>query len=317
MPFAKSSSRELQIVDPVLSQLARSYRPDGFVGQTVCPTIPVEKDSGLYPVFDDAYWFGDDVDNRVSDRAETPEIDFSWSTESYLCEDYRLKASITKKERRQAHGALRLEENKTELVLTRMAMRRERRIAAMLRDTTNGGQLTGGTSTPSALWDTDAATIEADLLTAKLAVRNKTGILPNTLLIDYEVACRIALQADIREILKYTVDGRLIIGEGEAVLPAKLWGLKVLVANPLVNTAKEGATKSLSSVWGKHARVLYVNPNGGWGKPSVAYQFKAVPEEVDKWSEKDPPVDYVRAWETVDEKVCAPDTGYEFESVIS
>jgi hypothetical protein len=317
MPHTRAA-RELQIVDPVLSNLARSFRPSGFIYDRLFPTVDVELDSGLYPIFDDAYWFGDDVDNKVSDRAETPEVDFRWSTEGYLCEDYRLKATITKKERRQAHQALKLERNKVEFVLTRMAMRRERRGAALLRHTSNGGQLTGGHATPGAKWNTDAATIELDVKNAKVGVYQQTGMVPNTIVIPYLVACEIALQQDIREIVKYTVNGLQVIGEGEAILPKKLWGLEVVVPQgAMVNTAKEGAAMSLSEIYADHVRVLYVAPGGGgWGIPSTAYSFKAEAEVVDRWKDNDPPVENLRAWECVDEKVCAPQLGYEISDVL-
>lgn len=310
--------RDLQVIDPVLTQIARRYEPEGLVYDQLAPAISVDTLSGQYPVWPIGEWYGDEVDNQVSDRATTPEVDFSWSTETYLCSDYRLKASITAQERRQAVQALRLEQSKLSFVLQRMAMRRERRLAALLLPTANGGALTGGGTTPSQLWDTSSATIEADIKTGKLAVYNKTGRVPNTIVIPYNVAAAVAIQEDIRDILKYTVNGSQIIDRGEFILPANLWGMRVLVPRgALVNTAREGAAASLSEVWGKHVRLLYVDAQAGWGVPSVAYSFRAMSQQVDRWSEKDPPVDYIRAWESVDEKVCAPDMGYVLTSTIS
>src|SRR5581483_10181411 len=111
MPSGRAS-RELQIVDVVLSQVARNFVPHGFAYGQVAPTIPVDVISGQYPVYDDAYWFSVEADARMSDRAETPEIELSWSTDSFLCQDYGLKVSITPRERQQAASqgnALRLE----------------------------------------------------------------------------------------------------------------------------------------------------------------------------------------------------------------
>jgi hypothetical protein len=321
MPFTKSA-RDLQVVDPVLSSLARRYTPEGFIYSQLFPTIDVDKDSGLYPVFDDAYWFSDDVDNKVSDRAETPEVDFTWSTEPYLAEDYRLQTTVTRKERRQAHASLRLEQNKLEYLLTRMAMRRERRGAALLRDVSNGGQLTGGVSTPTVKWNAgttaNPATIEKDIKAGKLAVYNKTARVPNTLVLPYLVAAEIAVDPTIREILKYTVNAREVLSTGEFVLPSVLWGMKVVIPQgAMVNTAREGGAKTLAEIYGDSVRLLYVAANGGgWGIPSVAYSFKALPEEVDRFRTDDPPVDHIRAWECVTEKVCAPDVGFEINDVL-
>lgn len=325
MTFAKSSARELQLVDPVLTTIARRFKPEGFIYSQLAPTIPVDVDSGLYPIFDKGSWFRSKSNGRVSDRAETPEIDFSWSTTPYLCEDFRLQATITRKERKQAHPALRLEEQKLEVVLNDMALNRETRLAAKLRDTSFGGLLAGGTATPSVKWDQGTtgspATIEKDVKTGKVAVYRRTGKVPNTLVLPYLVACEVALDPSIREIMKYTVNGQQVIAVGEAILPATLWGMRVVIPmGALVDTGREGAPEptTLTELWGDSVRLLYVDSRGGgWGVPSVAYSFKSLPEEVDKWHDNDPPVDHVRAWECVTEEVCAPELGYELSDTLN
>lgn len=311
--------RDLQIVDPVLTNIARQYRPEGFVADIVAPRIQVEKDSGKYPVFSKESFFGDDSDSgnqtKVSDRAPTPEISFDWSTESYFCEDYRLKFTITDKERRQAHDALRLEQSKLSGLLDRFAIRREIRVATAL--TAGQGIDAGNTTAPSNAWTTDNATIEADIKSGALAVRGKIGRLTNTLVIDLAVAYAVAVQADIREIIKYTLPGDRILIEGAGMLPSVLHRHRVVVADCMRNTAKKGASVSLGAIWSDDARLLYVAENAGWGVPSVAYQFTCMGEEVDRWRDNDPPVDNVRVWEDVDEKVCAPEAGYTLTSLLS
>lgn len=316
MPGTKSP-RQLQIVDAVLTNLARAYKPQGLIYDQVMPTIPVELDSGLYPVFDG--FFDDDTDNKVSDRAMTPEVDFAWSTDSYFCEDYRLKASITAKEERNTNSVIRLRQTKLEGVLTRMALRRERRAAALLRKTTNGGQLNLGAA-PSVNWDQATATIEADIKTGAMAARDVTGMVTNAMIIPFKVAYEMAMQEDIRALLRWDVTGRPqnVLELGDRLLPGVIHGHRVIIAGGMYNSAKEGGTKSLTDIWGDHVRLIYLpNGGGGWGIPSTAYSFKAMPEEVDRWQEKDPPVEYVRAWECLDEKVTAPDLGYEIASVLS
>jgi hypothetical protein len=313
MPGLKSH-RDLQLVDTVLTNLARAYKPKGFIYNEVTASMTVTEDAGRYPIFEG--FFDDDVESKVADRAETPEVDTAYSTDTYYCEDYRLKASITAKERRQAHGALHLEQAKLDTVLIRMAIRRERRIAALLRKTTNGGGLNlgGGVSNK---WNTDAATIELDISAAKSAVYNATGQVPDTLIMPYAVAAAVAVQQDIREIIKYTVNGNDVLSQGEFILPRTLWGLNVVIPQgALRNSAKEGGTRSLSDVWSDNVVLLKRGTNEAWGSPATAYSFRAMPEIVDRWKENDPPVEYVRAWECVDEKIVAPDLGYEITDVL-
>ena len=61
-PFPGRDARDLQIIDPVLTQIARQFRPHGFIYNQVCPTINVQTLSGQFPTYDKAFFFGDDVD---------------------------------------------------------------------------------------------------------------------------------------------------------------------------------------------------------------------------------------------------------------
>lgn len=327
------NSNALQIVDPILTNIARRYEAAGFVYDQLAHRLPVDARSAQYPVF--SGFFGDDSDDieqPIDDRSPTPEISFEWSMDTYLVQDYRLKESITNTERSQAAvmgDPLKLEMSKVKHLRGRMAIRRELRLAKQLRHTANGGQLTGGHHTPSQKWDQDAAVIEVDVETGALAVRGKTGMVTNTMILDLAVAMKVARQQDIRDIVKYTIPGERILAGG-AQLPPILFGHRPLIADVTRNTAKKGATETLSTVYSDNVRLLYVAPEPGWGIPSVAYSFAApidgapAPEPgaegqfevVDRWRENDPPVEYIRAWEALDEKICAPDAGYEIEDVL-
>lgn len=314
MPTTKSPS-ELQVVDSVLTNVARRYEPDGFIYDQIAPTIKVDKNSGRYPTFDEAYWFAPLHDGAVADRAVTPEVDFTWSTDTFYCDNYRLKTSITDEERSQAHAGLRLETSKVQHLMTQMKLNRELRLANMLRKTSNGGDLTLGATT-SNKWNTDAATIEDDIKVGALAVFDATGRAPNTIVIPYKVAYAAAVQQDIRELLKYTVNGQSIIQLGERVLPGELHGMKVVIPKAQYNTAKEGATTSINEIWSDSVRLVYVDPSAGWGIPNTVYRFENLSLTVDRWKENDPPADYIRAWERCDEKTCAAALGYEINDCL-
>lgn len=332
MPTGKAS-RELQVYDPLLTEVARLFKPSGFVYDQIAPAIPVKAISGQYPVFDERYFFADDIETKVGDRSETPEIELVWSTESYLCEDYALKASITPRERQQTNvtgDAIRLESTKVSQVQTRMALRRERRLASALRKTSNGGDLSLGAAAGTA-WATSTA-IESDVKTAKLAVYNATGLTPNVLLLPYAKAYDMATNATLRDIFKYTInaDRFFKLGSGpegdDLLLPEVFHGLRLVVPRgAMYHSGNVKATKSLTEIWGATARILYVDPNADWGVPSVAYSFwhPALTVQgdggsgpvVDTWSENDPVKDLYRVTECVDEKVTAPDLGYELTGI--
>lgn len=313
----------LQIVDPVLTSIARRYAPNvgGFISDRLMPAIPTATLSAQYPIFDESYWFAQLTDNKYEDRSPTKEVNFTWSTDTYLCEEYALKTSITELERLQAHPAIRLERSKTEFLNLQMALAREIRAAAILDVISAGGGITSAnTFDANPNWDQATATIEADIKTGVLAVYDKIGYVPNTLVIPYKVAYAMAVQEDIRAILTYNTTGvsRDPLVLGDRLLPAVIHGMDVVIpTGAQKNTAAEGATKSITEIWGDKVRLLYVDPSATWGQPSVAYRMVHTAPTVTRWRQADPDVEYVRQMERVDEKITAPDAGYVISGALS
>jgi hypothetical protein len=349
----------LQFVDMVLSNVAKQYRPTGFLYDEIVSPMSVEYNTGRYPVFDPAYFFSTGGNLNVADKAATPVVDFQWSHDVYQCLDYRLQTIITRKEMVQAHPALRLDYSKTVGLLTQFALNREVRLATKLQSTTSGGQFTNAdATTPTVKWDAGVsgteATIQKDLQTAALTVYKTCGRWPNTLIINKQIALAIAADFTVRETIKYLV-GPTVVREGGGagtsgnygILPDTLYGFRVLVADgTLYNKNRPGQSASLTDIWGNQARLVYRPDTPEWGIPAKVYSFRgrvldgaadtqppatvlptgdggAEPggsggwAVVDRWWDYDPPAEHIRAWECVDERVVAPETGIVIPTVVT
>lgn len=343
----------LQLVDEVLSNLAKQYRPDGFIYDQIVSPIPVEYNIGRYPVFDPSTFFASGGALEVADDAPTPIIDFNWSHDVYQCIDRRLQTRLTRKESLQAHPSLRIDVSKTMGLLTVFATNRELRLATRLRAQSNGGQITNAAITPSHAWDSGAlATIQGDIQSGVLLAMKNCGKRPNTIVFDYEVALAIANDPTVKTQLQYRIGPEILsnqladmLGGANGVLPPKLFGLQVVVADgTLFNQARPGQAMSLAGVWGQSARLIYRDPNPQWGTPATAYSFRGRVTDgptqapslvmptgdggqepgpasdwaiVDRWWDYDPPGEHIRAWECVDERIVAPELGVEIQSVLS
>lgn len=321
MPPAKAPA-SLQVYDPVLSNLARRYTPEGFIARRLLPDIPVKTLSGQYPTFPREWWYRIQVtDNRTSDRAPAKEIDFEWSMDKYFCEEYGLKISLTDLEEQQAIPELLLRQQKTEVLTHQMEFAHEVRVAALLLQSSLGGELTGGTHVPGTKWDA-AGDPEADFKTGSLAMYRKIGRRPNLAVIPFEVAYALATNATFRALLRYDATGkpRDFIEVGDRVIPGVIHGMNIVVPEGAqMDTAGEGAADqaNLSEIWGKHVRLLRTNPGAKWGDPAVAYTMIHTPKRVTRWTQVDPDIEYAREQERYDLKVVAPDAGYTIASVIS
>jgi hypothetical protein len=316
-------ARALQVYDPVLTNIARSYRPKGFIESQVLPSIPISLLGGIYPIFDEAYWFGAEVDAEIRDRSPAKEVDFSWSTDPYLAKEYALKVSITELEELQAEPILRLRQNKTTFLSTRMQLLREIRAAALLETIANGGGITSANAaTPGTNWDISTATIEADIKTGVLAIYDAIGQAPNKMIIPFKVAYAMAVNPTIRAQLQYQITGRTenanFLEVGGRVLPSVIHGMEVVIpVGAQKNTAREGAAKAITEIWGDDVRLLFANPGAEWGEPTVAYKLVHTAPRVTRWNQVDPDVEYVREMERVAEKVVAPDAGYLLHDLLT
>lgn len=356
-------STGLQFVDEVLTNVAKQYRPQGFLYDQIVAPQQVEFNIGKYPVFDPAYFFSLGGRLNVADDAPTPIVDIQWSKDVYQCQDYRLQTRLTRKELNQAHPVLKLDYSKTLELLTIFASNREYRLAQKLAPTTNvdsllniQGQFTNTGSTPSVKWDQGTtgspASIQKDLQAAALVVYKQCGIWPNTLVIDKPVALAIASDPTIQTMIQYLIGTRILAegggagsSGGKGILPDTLFGFKILVADgTLYNSARPGQAASLNGTWGNNARLIYTDPAAQWGKPATVYSFRgrvtgssAQPPQavmpsgdggqepgptaawaiVERWYDMDPPAEHIRAWECVDERVVAPETGILIPTVLN
>src|SRR5215831_18618245 len=178
----------LQLVDDVLSNLAKQFRPDGFLYDQICTPIQVNHAFGRYPVFDPSNFFATGGDLTVADDAPTPLVDFNWSHDNFSCFTRRLATRITQEEALQAHPAMRLEYSKTIGLLTQFATNREIRLASLMRASANGGSFTNAAVSPAHAWDAGStATIQADIQTAVLRCLQASGKRPNSIVFDYQV----------------------------------------------------------------------------------------------------------------------------------
>ena len=345
-----------QLINPILTNLAKQFKPDGFGYDRIVSSMPVVARAGQYPVFDSSYFFALEDDSPIADDAPTPEINFKISTDQYNALPHRRMIRLTRDELLQARStgdAAKLQWSKTSLLMTRMALLRERRLAAKLRGADKGGQFTLNAVTPSIKWDaspTDQgsgmnATIKNDLDTASQAVYRQCGKRPNTVILTREIAMAIASDFTVRETIKYLYGDRYV-AQGTDALPSTLYGYNIIeIDGVLGNTAAEGNTASLGELWGNSARLIYCDANPVWGQPATVYAFRApvtgsvgsvqpspslLPDAsgaeppglgswavVEQWAEWDPPSGLIRAWECVDEKVVAPELGYELSAVIT
>ena len=93
-------------------------------------------------------------------------------------------------------------------------------------------------------------------------------------------------------------------------LPDVLWGLNVIIAKSIYNTANPAQTPSLADIWNDNVTVFYMDPNPAIDVMSFAYTFQARPFMTKTWREEARAVEMIEVSEVVTEKI-AKVTGLE------
>jgi hypothetical protein len=324
-------------VDAPLTNLSRLYRPldEGFVAEEVVPRLPVVHETDLYYTWDQGPFFGVEVADLTADRTAPREIDYSQTTSSYACQRRELAWTISTRERNNADNQLRLAQVKQTGTLGRLQLLRERRVVAILSDssivtTINGETFTGGinsgmTAAASAKWDaatTTWLTISTDITKGITKMRQAIGQRPNTLVIPAAVAeglnKSIAFSSAGGPISQYTgmPDNNPYFQEFP-LLPSRLMGCRVLVAGQIYNSAKENQTMVSADVWGEQVLLAYVTNGPALESPSLAYTFTAEPRQTRTARDEIRRLDWYAVGETIVESVVAPFAGYTISDCLT
>lgn len=304
-------------VSAPLTNFTIGYHPKGMIARQIFDVVPVVKESGSY-----YKWNRHDaarVPNTLrADGAESATLNFDLDDKgTYSVDEHALKTAITDRQRENADSVLRLEQSKTSRVKDLVELDLEKRVATLLG--TSGNYATSNTSTLVGVnqWNNAAfiGSIEASIDLAKEAIRvNTLGLEADTIIIPSAVAKIIKRDASIRELIKYTHADLLVDGD----LPAKLWGMKVLIPKAVQTTTRKGAaTQTLADVWGKNVILMVSNGGGAIDVPTFGKIFAQGSELVKTWREEKTSSDFYEYSNKTDEVITSNVAGYLLADVIA
>ncbi len=259
-------------VDQALSNISVAYAQEQtrFIADKIFPSIASPKLTDKYFVFDKGNYLRSIADLRAS-GSETVGANYTLSTDSFSCDQYGVHMDLDDYVVGNADAALNIEVSTTQYITEQLLLKREQVFAAAAFTTSVWtGSTTGGDITPGTLWSAASSTPIKDIKDQIDSVESKTGRRPNMLVLGKDTYTALATNADLIERVKYTQTGMLTPD-----LMAALFGVEsVHVPGAIVNSANQGATDSLSFVFGSNdAALYYVPPAAGLMTPSAGYMF--------------------------------------------
>jgi len=287
----------------------------GMVGQLLFPPVQVGKQSDSYYTIDKGYWL------RVPDTSRAPKTpskvaEWAVSSDRYFARNWAQRTDYAMETITNADEAIRVRESSA-MFITELLMRdKELRIANMVSSVSNVGS--GVVLAGNAKWGDPGSDPISDVKSGMAFIRQNTGLMANTLILDYDTAAVLRDLAVLRDYVKYTQGPTPNGALSEAQL-GNIFGVpNVWVSQGIYNKAAEGATPVVKNIWGNVAILAHVRPPNGIRTATAGLSFRWQPEGfpapmvVERYPHPDPSVkaEYVDAQYFQDEKIVARDLIY-------
>jgi hypothetical protein len=291
---------------------------EGYVGQSLFPTVPVGKQSDRYFVIDKDSWILVPKTFRAP-KTSPRRIEWKVSSDAYFCDNFALAGDNAKEDLANADIALALRENTTMVVTEGLLRDLEVRIANLVTSISNVGS--GVALTGAAKWgDYVSSDPIADVTTAHAFIRQRTGLLANTLVMDEDTYQVVRRHPVLLDMFKYTSGGLLTDDQIRNVFKVGT----LLTAQGIKNNAAEGATASIVNIWGNVALLARIEPGVTLKTATfgLAYRWQPAdipgPMQVLRYDDPDPgkKAETIEVGYYQDEKIVARDLAYVIKDTL-
>lgn len=226
---------------------------DQYVAAQILPAVTVGKQNDRYYKIEKGAFLRA-PDTKRSRGTPANRVKWQVSSETYYAENYALAGEIPIEDITNSDAPVRLRENTVDLVVQNLLQDYEQRASDLL---TTSGNL-GNTFAVSSAWN-DVANSNPiiDVKSAHAYIRQQTGLIANTLLMDWDSWQDVRRNANVAELFKYTEQGLNSPGVIANVFEVD----RIIIGRAVKNTAPEGQTPVMANVWGNNAVLAHVEPN--------------------------------------------------------
>ena len=118
-------------VNQALTNVAIGYHPQGLIAEQIFPIVPVVHETDKFYIWDRTDPFRRESTLRA-DGAESNEVEFKVTTDTYSAEEYALKVGVTDREVSNADSVLQLKISKQKRLQDKLLVDMEARVAALV-----------------------------------------------------------------------------------------------------------------------------------------------------------------------------------------
>ncbi|WP_256815397.1 MULTISPECIES: major capsid protein [Pseudomonas] len=295
--------KQLRVVDPVLTNLARGYRNAQFIGEALFPIALMDKEAGTVPLFGKEAFDVYETERAIRAQSNIMNPDDVDGLDVVLREhdiaypvDYReSNESMFDAESRASRRVVDVIDLRREIACARLAQ--------------NPGSYQAGakvTLAGSSQWSNGGGDPVADVERGKEVVRSRIGVRPNTITMGASVYASLKFHPKLQEALGGNERKLITLEHLKA-----LFGINdIYIGEALANTGTFG------DIWSDSLQLAYVaKPQSGakasYEDPSFGYTLrrKGMPE-IDAYDTAGGKVRYVRNTDIYKPVVVGSDAGY-------
>lgn len=275
------------IVDELLSKASSAYIPQGYVCEQILPMITSVQSTGKLGKYGQSHLR---IENSLkAGRGKYRRVEaITRSTDTFSIEGHGLEGMVSAEDYRNVQIPFKAEEDETMGLSTMLFLEKEKLLADTLGNTSilTLNTTLSGTSQLNDYTNSDPVGV---VKTARSAVRSGCGLPPNMAIMDWNVAEALRYHPKLLALGFQYLDRGGLTNEGLAtVLGVK----KLLVAEAMYNSAKEGQSDSLGAVWGKNIVFAYAPDAAQPYQVSLGYRVQyegSTPRKVYKEAQFNPP----------------------------
>lgn len=310
-------SQTKAIVDKLLTNVSQMYVPEGYVSEQVLPLVTSKQKTGKLAKYGSNHLRIEH--SLVGGRAEYRRVEpIIRDSDGYSIESHGLEGVVTEDDYSNVELPFKAEQDEVLGLSTLIWLNKENALAATLTSTSVLTQNTtlSGTSQFSDYANSDPLGV---FKTARLAVRDGSGLPPNAAVMDWKVANTLAYHPGILEALGFTQNRAGQLSDAEL---AKAMGVERLyIAKAMYNSANEGQSDSLSAVWGKDIVLFHAPVQAAPYQVSLGYRVALEgrsQRRVTKYDINNPPnATGITCDDSYDFVITKPGAGYLIKDAIA
>ena len=259
------NNRQVRVIDPILSTHAQGYRHPEHVGMALFPRVPVAVSGGQILTFGKESFRQYNI--RRAPGSATKRVQFGYAGKPFALVQDALEGVVPREHLRDASQTpgINLGQRATNNAMRIASLALEVEQATLARDANNYDS-DHKVDLAGSPWTDDANNPAKDIRLAQEAIRETTGMEPNTLVLSAKGFAAIRENAKVLERFKYTSRDSVT-----TEMIAKLLDLDRVEVGRAVTA---GANDAFSDVWGPDAVLAYVPQQASsMEEPSYGYSY--------------------------------------------